>query len=852
MSIEESLNALEKRLDTAMNGSPSGLQKPVSYIISLVETYVCLQNGTNGKLEYYSTNTSAVFNAAFGNLTNGGIVLVRGGLYNFTNPFCVSNNSGLYGEGYATHFYLANNRPNSSHDNWVQWCFIITDESKSIENVTVDSVRFDGNYLNNPKLGNITHDTGCIVAYSARHWRVQNCWFENHRFIGLDFAAYTQSSYDNVVTNCHFINDQSKGLQFDGGSLGALYECEVSDNYFSGSISDIAFDCSGKAHDIIFEGNLIGNVTGTLGGSNDRSGIKIEDSSCCIISDNIIYAAECISDSNNGLGNNTIAYNQCHIVDSIKGAEPVGIHISTSHNTVVGNTLYDHSENSTYGILIDSFARSNLVESNKFHQINSKGWDCGIQDKGTDNVYIFNDVSEAQTAFSLLGQNPIIRFNIGYNTGYGADAQTASYIVYTDGTNYYAKNGTTGQIDQQSTNGINLLQYAVNNCPPDGSVYIQAGISLTSGTLVLNRTNVNLLTSTSVGNVLIYNLTLDSATGNLADMLIRGLYFNNICFNCPANIIQHIHFEDCKVMLDGTTDGIVFAGPINDAGEIHNIYFTRCYFYDGGQATASRHGFVSIGFNNTGNGQLYFEDCTYSADMMANSFLCCETNGLWSPDVLVRGCDFVESGTSSSYSLVLVKTQSYDNMGLGAARFSNNWIELHRPTTVLQVESDPNDLNLGCTFDHNDISLSGYDLVLIQNNNSNWGGSLSGVPNEFVFQDNRIFNWNEHVILGNAKEAGKFGVITRGNDGYNPLGNVANPISGLFLVDSGSGSIQNSTQYTCWESDKYIYFMGGIITYVQVDGTNVATSTDCMVFVPAGQTFKVVWSSEPTIRVMGN
>jgi hypothetical protein len=38
-----------------------------------------------------------------------------------------------------------------------------------------------------------------------------------------------------------------------------------------------------------------------------------------------------------------------------------------------------------------------------------------------------------------------------------------SYIVFTDGVNYYAKNGLTGQLEFNDKNASNVIQYAVNN-----------------------------------------------------------------------------------------------------------------------------------------------------------------------------------------------------------------------------------------------------------------------------------------------------------------------------------------------------------------------------------------------------
>lgn len=108
-SIEERLRALEKRIDIPVNGSLSGLQKPYSYIISQVDTYTCIQDGTNGNLEYYSTIAANAITYAWGKLSNGGSVLIRAGDYLITFQMNVTyNGTETYGEGDATVLYAAN------------------------------------------------------------------------------------------------------------------------------------------------------------------------------------------------------------------------------------------------------------------------------------------------------------------------------------------------------------------------------------------------------------------------------------------------------------------------------------------------------------------------------------------------------------------------------------------------------------------------------------------------------------------------------------------------------------------------------------------------------------------------
>jgi len=55
--------------------------------------------------------------------------------------------------------------------------------------------------------------------------------------------------------------------------------------------------------------------------------------------------------------------------------------------------------------------------------------------------------------------------------------QPYSYIIFTDGTNYYAKNGKTGQIDFSGTDASTVIQNAINSLAEGGGkIYIKAGV----------------------------------------------------------------------------------------------------------------------------------------------------------------------------------------------------------------------------------------------------------------------------------------------------------------------------------------------------------------------------------------
>lgn len=129
------------------------------------------------------------------------------------------------------------------------------------------------------------------------------------------------------------------------------------------------------------------------------------------------------------------------------------------------------------------------------------------------------------------------------------------------------------------------------------------------------------------------------------------------------------------------------------------------------------------------------------------------------------------------------------------------------------------------------------------------GGGTKGIYIQ-AGSDNRVFDNELSQCQTKITDTGTNTRI-KNNVGYNPVGYIANPVSGSNLVDSGAGAIANNTQYTCWQSPKTLYISGGTVNSVQVEGQEVFTGTNVMVVLQPSDTFKIVWSDAPTIKVMG-
>jgi hypothetical protein len=84
----------------------------------------------------------------------------------------------------------------------------------------------------------------------------------------------------------------------------------------------------------------------------------------------------------------------------------------------------------------------------------------------------------------------------------GSLATEASYIVFTDGSLYYVRNGTTGEVEFQGTDATQAIQYAIN-ASPTGHVHIKEGTYRLSNPLTLLNNKRYLITGSGYGTYLV-------------------------------------------------------------------------------------------------------------------------------------------------------------------------------------------------------------------------------------------------------------------------------------------------------------------------------------------------------------
>jgi len=480
-------------------------------------SYTIYQSGLTYYMEKYdgttwsSTNASALFNAVSGNASAlKGSVFVRNGDYNFTNPCILLNNTSWFGEGIGTRLFLAPNRPCAVNNDWKYWELFISEVL--VENVTIQNIRFDGNYLNNnvapngTYLGNIGHGTGNIWLQAARHLSLSYCWLENHRVVGFSPMAYGVQSFDIHLDHCIATDNQWNQITLGAGDQD-LWGSSIENCYTSGTCGDMSISLTGTGsggylRDCIVRGNTINGMTGTQGSSGSAwYGIKLETSYRNTVEDNNIYDVRmAIADDSSSRGNNTIKDNVIVLKDmpqAIGGDAPRGIEMDFGFNLIEGNTIYAPPTNNSIGMYLPTSEvtggiGNNRVIANKFVN-DGTGWMTVISDKGNYTLYTENDFSRVQnsaTIFTFSGgaHGYIISQNIGFLTdnagsqascvngtaiAHGLAGTPTSITISIRGTNPYVN--ATAWYFTPTVLTVNATHFTVSFCMNIGGTYTPVG-----------------------------------------------------------------------------------------------------------------------------------------------------------------------------------------------------------------------------------------------------------------------------------------------------------------------------------------------------------------------------------------
>jgi len=452
-ALAQSIGELEARTLNRSTGP--------SYIISQMvvgeDTYVCMQNGTTGKLDYCSLDSSAVFNACTGNLTDGGTILIKGGHYVMTASFLVGDNTSVEGEGVATELVLGTGLV----------CPVVSNLNTTTGNMNIT--------LRNFKINGNEDGVGASANYTTS---------------GVRFARVNDSRIEDMyIENCW-----ASCIRWDAGSSRNL----VAHNTLEHARFGVFFSGDGfadKPSSISISNNFVRDVHGTAG--IHGNGIFVMEGTNVVIDGNQV--AECIDSgcevhgcnystiSDNVLNNNCkgilvresyhVTVNGNSIYDTVFGKGSCGIWILGADNafpcrditvsgnavyytklssvrienaiqvTVIGNTFDTTLATGEEGISVYLAANANvsgcaIIVANNIVR-NATGQGIYV---GTNGTYMNGCVIEGNTVFDCEGdgirlghvENSIVNGNVCHdNGGYGLSEAASNYNTYI-GNNCYA------------------------------------------------------------------------------------------------------------------------------------------------------------------------------------------------------------------------------------------------------------------------------------------------------------------------------------------------------------------------------------------------------------------------------
>jgi len=490
--------------------------------------------------------------------------------------------------------------------------------------------------------------------------------------------------------------------------------------------------------------------------------------------------------------------------------------------------------------------------------------------------------------------------------------QPYSYIIDTNTTHYVAFNGTTGFLEQTSTDADSIVNtvFALNpasvffrsgtytidsNLLPNSNVTIRGESTFT--TIILRTANASgypsCFTIDGKQNVAIRDLTLQWSdktvgTSRLVRLVGTVTQVKNV-------IIENVNFKDASYYGISLVDNV-------DNLQVRYCNFTGIYNATGRVWIMPATTGANVGYTNIRLENNYVEGRAFVLavdDTVRNSCYRWSVNDNYCYEVFGDVIHLLGNGSSAIGNKIVninVGSTSTQN-GIDCWAFNNVVImgntfytECDKTSAIFaghggeqvsitgnSIENKNNSVGYGCgiyLFGGSNSTVSGNVIKNMVNFgvgmkpdttthgalfNLVIGNRIDGCGQYGIYEQiYGILISDYNVIAHNHITSCATSLITTGNNtrvegnaGYNPKGYIANTVLGSYLVDSGSGTIANNTGYTCTQSPKTIYIGGGTVLNVYVNGQVVFATTNVMVYLSGGNTFEVEWSSAPTIKVFG-
>lgn len=417
--------------------------------------------------------------------------------------------------------------------------------------------------------------------------------------------------------------------------------------------------------------------------------------------------------------------------------------------------------------------------------------------------------------------------------------QAPTYVVSSDGTNFYVKICATGA-KARFSDAITALHWCRDNGPALGTVVqIKPPFSTTGELVIANRSNITFKTDvlphvafeTDPQIVYIRSILLESTTASVWNITLQGIFTQQLQFHSTnaSYSIMKVRCKDLRIYATDQADrrGIIFNV---ENGYAEEIFFNHCRFY---QWTCSAdHGFITV--QNGGAGALYFLDCTaiIRAGAANRSFIHTRVNTSLGHTHFTN-LFILTYENVTPYSLVNISANTEAYNGPSGLEFIGGYWELDEDITLLTFAAATAEQICGVIFDDVFYNINtGKTVTLINMLNANW-----------------VAGWSHSATFKGEKMRG--GAIVVGTPAQTALFNVYIDILGFNPVAASTPAVGASpVTFGPYPYKMQISVVGGDITSVtnrgQVTGqTGANTARDYMLY--AGDTCVIVYAVAPTV-----
>jgi len=230
----------------------------------------------------------------------------------------------------------------------------------------------------------------------------------------------------------------------------------------------------------------------------------------------------------------------------------------------------------------------------------------------------------------------------------GSMITEANYVIFTDGTNVYARNGLTGEIEFSGTDAGEVINNVISQLPTGGKIYITPGEYTVSTTILIDKQGISLEGS--------FGATKLIGAGDFPIISVNGLgsSVRNLVIKGPGKDFGiGVYTEGWEISLDGLIIGSVKYG-IYVAGEAPRTWFSRIVIEPIGEyGLSNTYTAIYYDYPGTGAGWLTFWEGVDAGFCESDVIKIEKADSIWASNVRL-----LESG---GHGLAIYGSTAYSN-----------------------------------------------------------------------------------------------------------------------------------------------------------------------------------------------